>query len=439
MRAVAFAIAVVGLGCGGPDQTGGAGSWWNTGADPCPMGAKLVGSSPPPNGRPSIIVVGWYERACMDGDEHEGPAVTYWGNGKPFSAGSYHAGLETGTWRYYYDTGQLFAIGTYTEGIAQPSWTYYQLDGKPTFWEAGGAGCPAGTQLANDPAVEPAFEYWCEKPDHTKHGPYASWRGFPGWLFTQYVDGAEDGTSTRWGEDRIRHVHVYDHGWHVSETSYYGDHPFEYTESVTANGGNGSPNGRYTTWYPDGAIQTDGSNHNNLRDGVWTYHDPTGTPVARATFKDGAVVARDDLWHCVDAKHLLRAADLGGDVKDARIAGEAETAEYSTVELTGHGKRAALRLWKSNFDDSQNWFLWVRDQQMANITFTDDEPTFAWWTQRGTYHGDPAIVFMDIELGAVELLTCPKPACRDMAAVVALAEVVHHRLLYDRWCVDTIE
>lgn len=433
----AFAIAAVMIGCGGPVV--GADGTISVPAENCPVGSHLEGSKPPANGKASMIVIAWYEQACMDGDHHHGPAVTYWGNGKAFSVGEYDGnGDRTGTWSYYYDTGELFARGGYHEDFAQPGWTYFQRDGAPLFWEPGGAGCPAGTQLANDMASEPSFEYWCEKPDHTRHGPYASWRGMAGWMFEHYVDGQEDGTSTRWSDsDRVRHVLVYDHGWLLSETLWYGDHPFEYTESLKDNGGDGRDNGMYRAWYPDGTIEREGPNRNGCRDGTWTHYDPTGKPVARATYDHCTLVSRDDLWHCVDAKHLLRAQDFGGGMTDARIAGEPEAADYSTVELTGGGKRASLRLWKSNFDDSQGVYSWLLEQTSNPDYMHGDELAFE--DAVTTYGGDPAVAFMDLELGGVALLVCPKSTCRDRAAITALAKVVHHRLLYDRWCVETIE
>ena len=386
-------------------------------------------------GSPSRLTVSWYELACRDRDgDHHGPAVTFWPTGRPYSDGAWDHGLQTGTWSYYYDTGELFARGTYREGIADPGWTYRQRDGKPLFWDKGGAGCPAGTHVTQDPAAAPSIDYWCEKPGGIKHGPAVSWRGLPGWMFTQYRDGKEHGRSVRWGEDRIRYERVYDDGWHVSETLYYGDHPFEYRESLKANGGDGREHGVARTWYPDGTIESEGTNYNGGRHGTWTYYDPTGTPVARATYDHTKLVSREDLWHCLDAQHLLRPADLGAGVTATRIRGEAERADYSTVQLHGRGKDASLRLWKSNFDDSQGIFLWVINDLLRGVDYMRDEDAPFWWSKRGTFDRKPALAFMDIKLGAIVMVTG-----QNHDEAVKLARVAHHRLLYERWCVEVKE
>jgi antitoxin component YwqK of YwqJK toxin-antitoxin module len=442
-------LVIAFLGCGGPGGTSAGTTaaptanqrdpgrpWWRA-QDPCPFRSHLAGAEPPPRSTPVRFTVAWYELVCMKDGAYHGPAVTFWPNGKVYSDGAYDNGLETGTWSFYYDTGELFARGRYDEGFAQPGWFYYQLDGAPLFWEPGGAGCPDGTTVKSDPAPEPAFDYWCEKPDGTKHGPATSWHS--DWITRTYRDGNEHGPFTRWGSmDRIRYVYAMDDGWMVSETNYWGDHPFAYTEHLRSGGGDGRDHGVQKTWYPDGTLESEGTNFNGCRHGVWTRYDPTGTPVARATYDHCKLVSRDDLWHCVDAKHLLRADDIGGGVTVERIAGEPETPDYSTVRLHGGRRDVSLRLWKSNFDDSQGIYSWVLDQ-LADVDFISEGDTFAFQDQPGTYNHDPAVVFMDINLGAVALLTCPKPGCVDRPALLALAKTIHRRLLGDRWCVETIE
>jgi antitoxin component YwqK of YwqJK toxin-antitoxin module len=176
--------------------------------------------------------------------------------------------------------------------------------------------CPAGTTQRR---TYYADEFWCARPDGTRHGPYRN-----GWASPveegAYRDGKRDGWWRRWSNGVLIDERRYDRDREDGLARTWSEKGALLSSGVMSRGKQvglwrwwhangqlmaqgrfvrGREVGRHTSWSADGTVVTDGRYRNGKREGPWLDADPERDETGRGRYVDGE---REGRWKLLSAE-----------------------------------------------------------------------------------------------------------------------------------------
>jgi uncharacterized protein len=200
-------------------------------------------------------------------DQQEGEEIVYHPNGKTSSIVSYVKDMPAGEYKEYFDNGKLKTKGNFTKGKKTGVWNSYFIDGKPQ-------------QLQN---------YSNGELDGEKVSYYSNGKIESNWLYKQgeiegkKTDFDDDGimfSETIFERGRLKDIKFFDKkGAVISSTtsrkgnaniSFYGADGAKLSQGYYSK--DGLAEGRFTNYYKNGQIASDGSYKNGLQDGKKTFY-----------------------------------------------------------------------------------------------------------------------------------------------------------------------
>lgn len=157
--------------------------------------------------------------------------------------------------------------------------------------------CPAGTKAAGKAPPE-GFEAWCQRVaptgEVTREGPAMTWH--PDGTRASIGEYANDRKNGFW-------TTTWPSGGPQSEGSYEIGVPVGLWKEYHASGelktegeyAGGKPNGYWTYWHPNGQLQTAGDLQAGEKVGTWIEYDDQGKPKTERVYRNGRVLSQREL------------------------------------------------------------------------------------------------------------------------------------------------
>jgi antitoxin component YwqK of YwqJK toxin-antitoxin module len=169
--------------------------------------------------------------------------------------------------------------------------------------------CPAGTRQQRQFYAD---EFWCARPDGTRHGPYRN-----GWTSPieagAYRDGKRDGWWRRWSGGVLVDERRYDRDRADGRARTWSDKGVLLSDGVMSRGEKvglwrewhqnghlastghyrrGQRVGRHRTWTIDGDPASDGRYHDDEQQGLWVERDDYGETGGHGSYRRGKYQGR---------------------------------------------------------------------------------------------------------------------------------------------------
>jgi uncharacterized protein len=242
--------------------------------------------------------------------------------------------LYTGTWEFYYVNGAIKSKGHFNEAEEKEGdWVFYYETGalkeKVRYSKGKQNGMAAGWHPNGNPW------YKCNYINDAEDGTYVAYffNGNPRTV-SEYKNGKKNGPEKQYSYK----------GYLTYTTNYVND--LEDGKAISFGAKADKKEGHFTSWHPNGQVESEGDFVGDKKEGLWTSYYKTGAVKEKTTYKNGQIMGEFTEYYANGT--LSRKGNYTRKKPDGKIVDYDEDGKVFSESVYDNGKLRAINFFDKN-------------------------------------------------------------------------------------------